>query len=324
MPSRGDAPTDALSPLVALVGPTGVGKTKLAVTLGQEVRGEIISADSRQIYRHMDIGTGKPTEEERTLVRHHLIDVVAPDEEFTLAQYQERAYEAIEDVLARKKIPLLVGGTGLYIRAVLEGFTIPRVKPNLRLRRDLLREADEKGAQALHARLQEVDPEAASNIDPRNVRRVIRALEVYQELGEPISHLQQRKRPPYRTLKIGLTRERQELYRRIDQRVDRMIEQGLLAEVEGLVDQGYGFDLPAMSGLGYRQMGMYLRGEVDLATAIRAIKSETHRFVRQQYKWFRPDDETIQWFDVEDEPYEQIRNLVADFVRPRAPGQEGP
>ncbi len=302
-------------PLIAIVGPTGVGKTRLAVALSRELRGEIISADSRQIYRHMDIGTAKPTEEERKLVPHHLVDVVAPDEEFTLAQYQDRAYGAIEDVLSRNKVPFLVGGTGLYIRAILEGFLIPRVKPNPRLRRKLLQQAEQGGALALHARLQEVDPEAAANIDPQNVRRVVRALEVYHELKQPISQLQKRKAPPYRTLKIGLTMERKELYRRIDQRVDSMMERGLLAEMQGLLAEGYSYDLPAMSGLGYKQMGMYLRGEVDLQTAIRKMKSETHRFVRQQYKWFRQDDETIYWFDVGDGPYyEEIKGLVISFL----------
>jgi tRNA dimethylallyltransferase len=291
-----------------------VGKTRLAVALGRELEGEIISADSRQIYQGMDIGTDKPTEEERKLVPHHLIDIIAPDQEFTLAQYQERAYRAIEDVLSRNKVPFLVGGTGLYIRAVLQGFLIPRVKPNLPLRRELLQQAERDGAQALHAQLEEVDPEAAASIDPRNVRRVIRALEVYYELREPISHLQRRKPPPYRTLKIGLTMEREELYRRIDQRVDGMVERGLLAEVQSLAAEGYGYDLPAMSGLGYRQLSMYLRGEVDLLTAISQIKSETHRFVRQQYKWFRLDDETIHWFDMGDEPYEKIKGSVVAFL----------
>ncbi len=313
MRSKGDMSEGRSSPLIAIVGPTGVGKTRLAVALGRELEGEIISADSRQIYQGMDIGTDKPTEEERKLVPHHLIDIIAPDQEFTLAQYQERAYRAIEDVLSRDKVPFLVGGTGLYIRAVLQGFLIPRVKPNLPLRRELLQQAERDGAQALHAQLQEVDPEAGASIDPRNVRRVIRALEVYNELKEPISHLQRRKPPPYRTLKIGLTMAREELYRRIDQRVDGMVERGLLAEVQSLVAERYGYDLPAMSGLGYRQLGMYLRGEVDLPTAISQIKSETHRFVRQQYKWFRLDDETIHWFDMGDEPYEKIKGSVVAF-----------
>jgi tRNA dimethylallyltransferase len=305
----------AASPLIAIVGPTGVGKTGLALALAREVGAEVVSADSRQVYRGMDIGTDKPSEEQRQLVPHHLIDIFAPDEDFTLAQYQERAYDAIEDILSRGKVPFLVGGTGLYVRAVLEGFVIPRVRPNPALRQALLQEAERDGQQALHARLQGVDPEAAARLDPRNVRRVIRALEVYEELRTPISELQARKAPPYRTLKIGLTRERQELYRRIDRRVDRMVERGLIAEVQALVVQGYGFDLPAMSGLGYRQIGMHVRGEVDLPTAVRMIKSETHRFVRQQYKWFRLDDQTIRWFDMGKAPYEEVKVLVAGFLK---------
>jgi len=304
----------SFSPLIAVVGPTGVGKTRVAINLCQQLAGEIISADSRQIFQGMDIGTDKPTEDQRRAARHHLLDVVAPDEEFTLAQYQERAYLAIEDVLSRKKVPFLVGGTGLYIRAVLEGFVIPRVEPDPQLRQELLEEAERDGATVLHARLRKVDPEAAAKIDPANVRRVIRALEVYQQVGEPISRLQRRQKPPYRILKVGLTMERKELYRRIDQRVENMMERGLLSEVQRLVSKGYGFDLPAMSGLGYRQIGMYLREEVDLSTAIGKIKSETHRFVRQQYKWFRTDDETIHWFDVEDGPAHTLGALVQEFL----------
>jgi tRNA dimethylallyltransferase len=315
MPSRGDGEENKQAPLIAIVGPTGVGKTRIAVALGLKVGGEIISADSRQIYRGMDIGTAKPTAQQRELVAHRLVDIVAPDQEFTLAQYQELAYQAIEDVLARDKVPFLVGGTGLYVRAVLEGYTIPRVQPNVRLREALLREAEREGHDFVHGRLAEVDPQAAANIDPRNVRRVIRALEVYEALGRPISQVQDRQPPPYRVLKIGLTMDRDELYRRLDDRVDSMMSRGLLGEIEDLVAEGYDYDLPAMSGLGYQQLGTYLRGETDLATAVTKIKSETHRFVRQQYKWFRLDDETIRWFDVGDDGYEAIEQAVAAFLK---------
>jgi tRNA dimethylallyltransferase len=291
-----------------------VGKTRVAVALSLKFGGEIISADSRQIYRGMDIGTDKPTADLRKLVPHHLVDIVSPDQECTLAQYQDLAYQAIEDVLGRDKVPFLVGGTGLYVRAVLEGFTIPRVQPNPRMREELQWQAEREGHEAVHARLKEVDPQAAANIDPRNVRRVVRALEVYEALKTPISDLQRREPPPYRVLKIGLTMDRNNLYRRIDQRVDAMVESGLVAEVKGLVADGYGPDLPAMSGLGYRQICAHLRGDVGLATAIRKIKSETHRFVRQQYKWFRLDDETIRWFDVGDDGYEAMEQTVVAFL----------
>lgn len=322
MPSRGDGAEKKLAPLIAVVGPTGAGKTRFAVALSRKVGGEIISADSRQIYRGMDIGTAKPTSEQRKLVAHHLVDIVSPDQEFTLAQYQELAYQAIEDVLGRDKVPFLVGGTGLYVRAVLEGFTIPRVQPNPQLREELLEFAEREGHEAVHARLEEVDPQAAASINPRNVRRMIRALEVYEALGRPISQLQDREPPPYRVLKIGLTMDRDELYRRLDERVDNMINKGLLAEIQGLVAEGYEYDLPAMSGLGYQQLGAYVRGETDLATAIAKVKSETHRFVRQQYKWFRLDDETIAWFDVGDDGYEAIEQAVVAFLRNAGQGGE--
>ena len=300
--------------LVVIVGPTAVGKTRLALRLAGELGAEIVSADSRQVYRGMDIGTDKPTVEERQRVPHHLVDIVDPDEEFTLARYQDMAYAAIDDVLARGRVPLLVGGTGLYIKAVVEGWSIPRVRPNEALRTELYREAEVKGGVALHARLRQVDPVAAEKIDPRNVRRVIRALEVYLEAGRPISELQRRRPPPYRVLQIGLTIERAALYQRTDQRVDRMIETGLVEEVRGLVEQGYGYDLPAMSGLGYRQVGSYLRGEISLEEAIRLIKRDTRRFVRQQYNWFRLDDEGIRWFQALDDPYERIKGVILQFL----------
>jgi tRNA dimethylallyltransferase len=308
------------SALVAVVGPTAVGKTEVSIALCRRVGGEVISADSRQIYRELDIGTDKPSAEQRSLVAHHLLDVVDPDEEFTLAQYQEMAYEAIDGVLARDRVPFLVGGTGLYVRAVLEGFSIPRVKPDVELRQRLLEEAEADGGASLFARLSKVDPEAAERIDARNVRRVVRALEVFETIQQPISELQKRKPPPYRILKLGVTMDREELYRRIDERVDTMIERGLVSEVEGLLRKGYSEELPAMSGLGYRQVAAYLRGKVDLPDAIRMIKSETHRFVRQQYKWFRVDDETIHWFDVGSETVDRIEALLVSFLERTSQG----
>lgn len=301
-------------PLIVIVGPTAVGKTELALRLCEELGGEVISADSRQIYKGMDIGTAKPTAEERRRVPHHLVDLIEPHEGFTLVQYQEMAYEAIDDVLSRGRLPFLVGGTGLYVKALAEGFSVPRVEPKMARRRAFLKEARERGTEALHARLKEVDPVAAARIDPRNVRRVVRALEVYEATGQPISRLQRKEPPPYRVLKMGLTMERKALYRRIDERVDRMMEMGLLEEVKGLVEKGYGYHLPAMSGLGYKQLGLYLRGEIDLAEAVRMIKSETRRFVRQQYKWFRLDEETINWIEVDGDPYAEARAVVGAFL----------
>ncbi|MDH7486115.1 MAG: tRNA (adenosine(37)-N6)-dimethylallyltransferase MiaA [Anaerolineae bacterium] len=302
-------------PLVAVLGPTAVGKTSLSLHLAETFDGEVVSADSRQVYRGMDIGTAKATPEERRRVPHHLLDLVDPDQPLTLAEYQKLAYAAIEDILRRGRLPLLVGGSGLYVRAVLEGWTIPRVEPDPALRAALEREAEERGEMALHRWLSALDAQAAARIDPRNVRRVIRALEVCLTAGQPISALQARRPPPYRILRIGLTMTRKLLYRRIDERVEHMIAQGLVEEVRGLVARGYGFDLPAMSGLGYRQIGLYLQGEITLEEAVAQIKRETRRFVRQQYTWFRLDDPAIHWFDASlPDCYERVEEAVREFL----------
>ncbi len=300
--------------LLAIVGPTGIGKSRLALHLAQACQGEIVSADSRQVYRYMDIGTAKPSREERALVPHHLIDIVNPDEDFSLAQYQHLAYQAINDIHHRGKLPLLVGGSGLYVWAVLEGWKIPEVPPSTEFRRSLEEKVAGGGLPELLKELAEVDPVAVQRIDPRNVRRVIRALEVHQNAGAPISRLQKKSPPPYQTLIIGLTAGRAELYRRIDARVDRMIEQGMVEEVKKLVDMGYGFGLPAMTGIGYKQIGMFLRGELTLESAIQQIKFETHRFVRHQYNWFRLNDKRIRWFDIQGESESEITTLVTNFM----------
>jgi tRNA dimethylallyltransferase len=301
--SKGGAP-----PLVVIVGPTAVGKTTLSLHLADALGGEIISADSRQVYRGMDIGTAKATAAERAQVPHHLIDVVDPDETLTLAEFQELAYAAIDAVLARGRVPLLVGGSGQYVRAVVEGWGIPRVPPQPELRGALERlEAGELGRW-----LSALDREAAERIDYRNRRRVIRALEVTLVTGRPIS-LQQRKRPPpYRILQVGLTLPRPRLYRRIDERVDRMLAGGLLEETRRLVAQ-YGWEVPALSGLGYAQLAAHLRGQMALDEALAAIKRETRRFVRQQANWFKKQDPKIHWFDNADP--ERTARAVEALVR---------
>jgi tRNA dimethylallyltransferase len=283
--------------LVVIVGPTGVGKTALSIELAETVGGEIVSADSRQIYRGMDIGTAKATPAERARVHHHLLDIVNPDQMLTLAEYQRLAYAAIDDILAREELPFLVGGTGQYVHAVVEGWNVPAVAPHPELRAELEAVAQAEGAEALHRRLADLDPVAAARIDHRNVRRVIRALEVCLATGRPISQLQRKTPPPYRIVQIGVTRPRPELYARIDGRVDRMIAEGLVDEVRGLAAAGYNWGLPAMTGLGYAQIGQYLQGEISLDEAIALIKRGTRRFVRQQYTWFRLDDPAIRWVD---------------------------
>lgn len=302
-------------PLVVVVGPTAVGKTALSLWLAQEFNGEIISADSRQIYRRLDIGTDKPTPQQQAAAPHHLLDVVDPDQVLSLAEFQEKAYAAIDAIHRRQRCPLLVGGTGQWVWAVVEGWGVPRVPPDPQLRARLEARAQLRGAAALHAELAAVDPQAAQKIDPRNLRRVIRALEVYRKTGVPISRHQRKQPPPYRIAIVGLTRPRPELYRRIDRRIDRMVEQGLLEEVRQLANEGYGWDLPAMSGLGYRQMGQYLRGEVSLEEAVALVKKETRRFVRQQYNWFRLTDPRIRWFELAEdgnEAYAAVAAWVSD------------
>jgi tRNA dimethylallyltransferase len=274
-------------PLLVIVGATAVGKTALAIELAQVLDGEIVSADSRQVYRGMDIGTAKPSAAERAAAAHHLIDVVDPDEEFSLARCQDLATDAIAEIAARGRLPLLVGGSGQYLAALLEGWQIPRVAPQPELRAALEREAAQHGAAALHTRLALVDPAAAVSILPTNVRRVIRALEVHQLTGQPISKQQQKQPPPYRTKTLWLTRRPAELYDRIDSRVDAMLAAGLVAEVHSLVERGYGWELPAMSGLGYREFQPYFTGQTTLDDAIVRLKFDTHAFARRQPGWFR-------------------------------------
>ncbi len=296
------------APLLALVGPTAVGKTALSLHLAAELDGEIISADSRLFYKGMDVGTAKPSRDERALAPHHLIDVCAPDETLTLAEYQRMALATIERIQANGRLPILVGGTGQYVRAVIEGWGIPEVAPNPRLREALAH----LGGPELARWLRHLDAAAAARLDSRNVRRVIRALEVTLTKGRPISELQRKTPPPYRICQIGLQRDREALYRRIDQRVDQMMADGLLAELENLRDVGYGRSLPAMSGLGYRQLWAYLDGEMSLDDAVERIKFETHRFARQQATWFRRDDPAIIWFDMETDG---VETAVLTFVQ---------
>lgn len=283
----------ALPPLLVVVGPTAAGKTALSISLAQAFVGEIISADSRLFYRGMDIGTARPTLAERDGIPHHLIDICQPDETLTLGEYQRRAYAAIDSIHSRDHLPILVGGTGQYVKAVVEGWGIPEVPPQPALRAALMR----LGAAELARWLAQLDPAKAAELEPRNVRRVIRALEVILVTGRRMSQLQRKAPPPYRIAIIGLACERAWLYQRIDARVDKMMADGLLAEVMALQRAGYGRKLPALSGLGYRQLYDYLAGELTLPEAVERIKFETHRFARQQNTWFRRDDPTIHWLD---------------------------
>ncbi|MFH1652150.1 MAG: tRNA (adenosine(37)-N6)-dimethylallyltransferase MiaA [Chloroflexota bacterium] len=301
--------------LVAIVGPTGTGKSRLAIYLARRFHGEIVNADSRLVYRYLDIGTAKPSPEELAEVPHHLVNIIDPDEDFNLARYQQLATAAIVAIQQKNRLPLLAGGSGLYIRAVLEGWQVPEVPPDPALRRRLEDEASRQGTEPLYRELLAADPEAAQKIDPRNVRRVIRALEVQQQTGRPFSQFQRKVPPPYDTCIVGLTVERKELYRRLDRRVDEMMARGLVGEVEKIAQMGYDLKLPALSSIGYRQVIRFMVGELTLEEAVQQIKNETHRLVRQQNAWFQEGDERIHWFDIETSPDEEIAGFIAEFLR---------
>jgi len=301
--------------LVAVIGPTGIGKSRLALHLANAFDGEIVSADSRQVYRFMDIGTAKPAPRELSLVPHHLVDFINPDEDFSLGQYLRLARQAIEDIFERVRQPFLVGGTGLYVKAVLEGWQVPEVSPDRDFRYNREKSASEGNIDVLYEELVAADPDAAAKIDRRNVRRVIRALEVHARAGTAFSQLGRKITPAFSQLIIGLTTDRAELYRIVDRRADDMFAIGLVREVENLQKMGYSPGLPSMSGIGYKQVGQYLKGELTLEEATQKMKTETHRFIRHQYAWFRLDDQRINWFDIKSQPEAEIETMVSEFLR---------
>ncbi|MGO8946329.1 MAG: tRNA (adenosine(37)-N6)-dimethylallyltransferase MiaA [Ktedonobacterales bacterium] len=308
-------------PLLVLVGPTATGKTKLGVALAEHLpvhaagwRMEAVSADSRQIYRWMDIATAKPSIADQERLPHHLLDVVKPDESYTLAQYQADATTAVADIWSRGRLPLLVGGTGLYIRAVVDGLAIPPVAPDPELRTELEAIAAGQGTAVLYRRLSQLDPVTAQHIDANNPRRIIRALEVCLITGRPISEQQGRRPTPYQPLMLGLGMERAALYRQADERIDTMLRSGLVEETRQLLARGYRWEQPAMSSLGYREIGAYLRQEMSLPAAVERFKLSTHAYIRRQLTWFRPDSRII-WLDA-GEPLETLVHRAAALVLP--------
>jgi tRNA dimethylallyltransferase len=305
----------SLTPLVIILGPTAVGKTEIAIQLADRLNGEIVSADSRLFYRGMDIGTAKPSLAERARVPHHLIDIADPDQVWSLATFQKAARQAIAEIDARGRLPFLVGGTGQYVRAVTEGWNIPRVEPDLRLRSALESWARELGPEGFHARLAVLDPQAAASIDPRNVRRTVRALEVILSTGQRFSIQRQRGASPYRLLQLGLNRSRQDLYARLDERIQAMLDGGLVAEVRALLDHGYSPDLPPLSAIGYREIVAYLQDKISLEEAVVQMKRKTRLFVRRQANWFKADDPQIHWFQAGPEALEQMEMLIRAWLK---------
>jgi tRNA dimethylallyltransferase len=284
--------------IVILLGPTGIGKSKLAIEGAEASGGEIISADSVQVYQYMDIGTGKPTRDDQERVRHHLIDLVPPDQPFHAALYRTLGRKTINQLFHEGKPIWVVGGTGLYIKTLTQGlFNTPKIDPQVR--ESLRQEAKEKGASALYERLKKVDSKTASLLHPHDLFRIIRSLEVFDSTGVPISFYREQHRfgeRPYFTLKIGLEMNRDTLFRRIDERVDQMIERGFLQEVERLMEMGYGPELKPMQSLGYKQMVQFLLKEIGWDEAVRQMKRDTRHYAKRQWTWFKADPE-VRWWD---------------------------
>ena len=318
MPSNSSLTPQTLQtvkPLVMIVGPTAVGKTHFSITLAQSISGEIISADSRQFYRGMDIGTAKPDLNERADVPHHLMDIADPDETIDLTRFHHLLDQATQEIYARGHLPVMVGGTGQYARSILQGWDIPAQPPDPRLRSALLKWADDLGPFPFHDRLKRLDPEAAVFIQPQNVRRVVRAMEVILSTGRKFSDQRQQHEPEYRVLMIGLLRERSELYARIDVRIDQMIADGLLDEVKNLLQRGYPPSLPALSAIGYKEMVDVLQGSLSMGEAVVIMKHRTREYVRRQANWFKPGDPNIHWFHPDEEGIvEKAVGLIKKFL----------
>ncbi len=297
-----------------------MGKTRLAVELCQRFDGEVINTDSRQAYRGMDIGTAKPSAEELSKAAHHLLDLLDPSEPFGLGAFLPLAQRAAADIASRGKLPILAGGTGQYVWAMLEGQTVPAVPPNPELRASLEKVAEEEGTQALHDRLRQVDPDRAETLDHRNVRRVVRALEIYHATSIRPSDFKPSeliKDSPAANdyLVIGLTMDRKALYQRIDDRVEMMMRAGFLAEVERLAEAGYPMGQGALDSPGYRELGLHLDGEMSLEDAVARTKTQTHRLARRQYTWFKPSDKRIRWLDATGpDVVEQAEELVTVYL----------
>jgi len=301
--------------IVILLGPTGVGKSRLVIELAEALGGEIVSADSMQVYRYMDIGTAKPTLDEQKRVRHHLIDLVTPDQPFHAGLYRTLARKTIDQLHKNGKPIWVVGGTGLYIKALTQGlFAHPKIDPNVR--KKLKQEAEEKGEAFLYQHLKRVDPKTASQLHPHDLFRTIRALEVFDSTGIPISFFREQHRfggRPYLTLKIGLEINREDLYRRIEERVDQMIERGFLQEVRRLMEMGYGPELKPMQSLGYKQMVQFLSKKIGWTEAVRQIKRDTRHYAKRQWTWFKADPEVC-WRD-ESIDRQRILLEITSFLR---------
>jgi tRNA dimethylallyltransferase len=296
--------------VLALVGPTGVGKTALALELAEHLPIEVVSADSRTVYRWMDIGTAKPSLEERRRVPHHLLDVVDPDQAYSLAAYQEQALAAIARIAERGRQAVLVGGAGLYVSAVCDGLAMPDVPPDRAFRAAMEERVRREGWQALQSDLERVDVVSAKRIEPRNVRRVIRALEVFHATGKPFSAWQIPEAPPVESVQVGLELERQVLFARLDKRIDAWLASGFVQEVQSLLSRGYQPGLPSMSSIGYREIAQVLDGKLSLDEAVVQIKNATHQYAKRQMTWFSRKKH-IHWLNARDVTAQEVVDLLA-------------
>ncbi|KWX87443.1 tRNA delta(2)-isopentenylpyrophosphate transferase [Paenibacillus riograndensis] len=309
--------TETRRRVLVLLGPTAVGKTRLSLELAEAYDAEIISGDSMQVYRGMDIGTAKIKPEEMLGIPHHLIDIHDPQDAYSAAEFQEQGTKLIEEISRKGKLPFIVGGTGLYIESLCYGFRFSEAVADEAFRSEQDAYAEAHGAEALHARLAEVDPESAARLHPNDRRRIIRALEIHHQTKVSLSasHAGQKKESPYELCLIGLTMDRKILYKRIEDRIDQMLADGLVAEVEGLLQRGYSRSLVSMQGLGYKEIAAYLAGEMTLDEAVTLLKRDTRRFAKRQLSWFRHMKE-IQWINVDEsqnfsENFEKIRAIIA-------------
>ena len=308
-------------PMIILTGPTAVGKTDLSIQLAKAINGEIISADSMQVYRHMDIGSAKVTPEEMDGVPHHLIDVLEPEEEFNVVVFQKLAKEALTGIYERGHIPIIVGGTGFYIQALLYDIDFTENDGDTAIRRELEKLAQTQGAGCLHQMLQEIDPESAAAIHQNNVKRVIRAIEFYRQTGKKISlHNEQEreKQSPYQVLYYVLDTDRKTLYERIDRRVDLMMEHGLVDEVKHLADMGCTRDMVSMQGLGYKEILDYLSGEIPLEEAVYILKRDTRHFAKRQITWFKRERD-VRWLELEQ--FQNDRKKVLEHILDEIEGE---
>lgn len=299
--------------VVIIVGPTSVGKTELSLILAEKLNGEIVSADSRQIFRFMDIGTDKPSADIQETIPHYMIDVANPDEYYSAGKYSREARKAIETIISKGRLPIVAGGAGLYIRALTDGI-FPEVKKDYNLKTELRKKAESEGIEHLYNYLKEIDPETASRLSTTDTQRIIRAVEVFKVEGKPLSDLMKTKALPfeYTPVYIGLSRERPKLYRRIEKRVDSMIERGFVDEVKKLREMGYHGNLDSMRAVGYRELNQYLEGEITLDHAINLIKQKSRNYAKRQITWFKKN-EKIRWFNIKNN--EKMEDIVKNIIK---------